>query len=346
MESPSTATRLGAMTVTFEMAPRPTTVAEVPRAVDAWTSSEAMRALVRAFGSELPRSHLHARLKWLDEFSSVWDYRSGGTERDQQDRAVLTGEQADVALHAAAALGLMDDTASMSGDFDHVVVLGGLVRGCFNRMRAASSLLREGQLRTASVFALTGFRPLSGSDGAAVRNPPSEVEIARSMGFEAIHDEFEAMDAAVRHYFDRGSPDVRDGVDSDDRRAAWRLHSYLPVGPQPMIRTLAAPSTDPSRRANTADGLSFLAGVVEPLSAESSVLLVTTAIYAPYQGAVALRVLSHGHGASVTTLGVAAAGASDVHARFDQAFDAGHYLAEIRSAIRGYRALVEEVVTR
>lgn len=329
----------------FSSTPHPSTIESVARSVDGWSSSEAMRELVRTFGGgELPTLGLHDRLAWLDDFSSVWDYRGGAAERDQQRIPTLNEREIEIAFGAAEALGLMEDTSAVAGDFDHVLILGGLVRGCFNRTRAAAALIRSGAVKTKSVTALCGFRLLSGADDKPVANPPSEVELAEMLGFAQLRDEFEAMDESLRSFFHRGEPDSVDGVESDNTTRRWRLHEYR--SSSEVLRTLAAPSTAPTRRADTADSCAFYAERIEKLKAGASILLVTTAIYVPYQNAVALRALARPYGVSVTTIGVTGRELGEVDPRLAQEFRPDNYLAEIRSSIRGYRTLVDDVVPR
>ena len=239
---------------------------------------------------------------------------------------------------------MREDTSAVAGEFDHVLILGGLVRGCFNRTRAAASLIESGAVKAPSVTALCGFRLLSGADGNPVANPPSEVELAEILGFAHLRDEFEAMDESLRLFFQCGAAHSDDGVESDDTTRRWRLHVYL--SGSRLVRALAAPSSVPTRRADTADSCAFFAERIEKLEPGASILLVTTAIYAPYQNAVALRSLARPYGVSVTTIGVTGRELADLDPRLAQEFRADNYLAEIRSSIRGYRTLVDDVIPR
>ena len=68
------------------------------------------------------------------------------------------------------------------------------------------------------------------------------------------------------------------------------------------------------------------------------ILLVTSAIYVPFQHADAIRMLGLPYRASVDTVGVdASLGREPV---LEQTFTASNYLQEVRSAIRSIRMLV------
>jgi hypothetical protein len=107
----------------------------------------------------------------------------------------------------------------------------------------------------------------------------------------------------------------------------WRELAWGPLS------VLAAPSSDPSRRANSQDTFRFWA---ENRRAES-VLVVTTPIYVPYQGAAAVEVLGLGYGIAVESVATSAA-ANDL-GEFTQVFQATHHLQELRSAVRGMLSL-------
>src|SRR5205085_2752553 len=235
----------------------PSTLDDAPGAIAAWVDSEAMKALVRSFGAEAPAGSLADRLAWLDRFSERCDFRKGA-ERDQFSHPALTADQGRVANQAARALGLTEDFTDVRGDFDHVLVLGGLLRGCLNRARAAASFTAGGAVTARSVTALSGFRPLSGADGRPVTNPPSEVELAEAAGLSAVTTEFDAMDAALRRFFGVEEIEHEDGVASPRHDRAWRLRRYATPRP-PTVQLLAAPSSSPEHRANTADGYRWFA---------------------------------------------------------------------------------------
>lgn len=75
----------------------------------------------------------------------------------------------------------------------------------------------------------------------------------------------------------------------------WRDEHYTAPSGQ-AVRLLVAPSSDPARRANSTDAVAFFAERVAR-APSASALLVTSAIYAPYQYfATAPALLRHGVG--------------------------------------------------
>jgi hypothetical protein len=276
--------------------------------VDAWSASPALRELVTAFGGSVPST---ARLDWLDSFSAThWDFR-GGRERNLAGPADITAEQAELVLRLAPELGLAGQETPSRARYDAVLMTGGMIRAGIVKPRHVAALLDNG-LQVESVVFLGGFRPFAGD----------EAELAQALGIRG-GDEFAAMVAGMELAFGPvGEPDVTRG----DGWCEFRWG---------RLSVLAAPSSDPSRRANSADTYRFWAA--ERSAGATSALVVTTPIYVPYQGAAAVEVLGLECGLAVETVGTSAA-ASDL-GEYTQPFLPAHHLQELRSAIRGMLSL-------
>lgn len=307
-----------------------------------WVTSEPIRALVTAFSAPDEDAEavfgdsegdLDALLARLDAFTDRWDTRAGA-ERNLAPELPLTPRQAKLALVAARALGLRDPGRPALREYDHVLVLGGLVRACLVRPDYAARLLREGSVETPSVVALGARRPLAGDEGP----------LARAMGLPELDregvGEFEALRAGVRRAFRLGEPE-------SVRSVPVACPNVLPFSgcEQHVFRTedglrvvvAAAPSSEPSlRRANTDDTYTWFARELAHLRPGQRILAVTTDIYRPSQHAAALRTLALPYGVQVETVGHIPA---RVEAAVRQPFTPTKYLQEIRSAIRAYRNL-------
>jgi hypothetical protein len=274
--------------------------------VESWATQPAVRELVAAFGGRMPGFDT---LPWLDSFSAEhWDFRAG-RERNLADRATLTDSQRSLVLDRAPELGLADREAPSRAHYDAILMTGGMIRAGIVKPRHVAALLDDGITADAVVF-LGGFRPFAGD----------ELELAEALGVRG-GDEFSAMVAGMEFAFGPlGEPAV-EGTDT------WREISWG------ALSVLAAPSSDPTRRANSEDTFRFWA----ERTVARSVLVVTTPIYVPYQGAAAVETLGLGHGLAVETVGTSAA-ANDL-GEFTQPFLPEHHLQELRSAIRGMLSL-------
>lgn len=312
----------------------PTTSDEGESRIASWIDSEALAALVAEFGAlpgDWARRDLGSRLVWLDEFSDRWDFRRGA-ERNMAVDAEFEGERAELIVAAAEALGLTGVAPPATTSYDHVLILGGLVRACLARPLHAARLIGEGKVVSRSVTALGGYRPLGGD----------ELELAKLVDDQPA-DEFEAMDAGVRHAFGVESPVDERGEASEIVGAAWRVRTYRGADDLP-INVIAAPSTEPGkRRANTPDTYEWFAAEFAHLRQGERLLIITTAIYVPFQHANALRLFALPFGVEVDTVGMRP---GDLDPRLSQDFRPHNYLQEVRSTIRALRDLHEALARR
>ncbi|MER7168439.1 hypothetical protein ABT336_20520 [Micromonospora sp. NPDC000207] len=316
--------------------------------VTGWATSTAMRDLVECFGQRWPSGDgdgdgdVDVVLAGLEEISARhWDFR-GGRERAAAVPGEFSDGVADRVWAAADALGLRGRNLPDGSAYDHVLIHGGLLRGCLARAGHAADLL-DGTVEAGEVCGLGSFRPTT----------EPELAMAAEAGLGQPADEFDAMDVALRATLPGALPDTdsptTDGTDSpttvgvgspttgaDGVPASHRVREYRTAGGR-RVRVLAAPSSDPGRRANTADTCTFWADAVGRPAPGQRVLLVTTEHYVPFQHADAIRVLGIPYGCAVETVGVDPTAA--VHGLPGQPLTTGQYLQEIRSAIRSLRHL-------
>lgn len=299
-------------------------------AMAAWAYSAALADLVDHFGGGPVPQPLDAGLRYLDDFSAaVWDFR-GGRERHQSVAPEFSADTVDRVRRHAGTLGLSGPADhSRPRRYDHVLVLGGRARACVLRSRFAAELLRAG-VTAGDVVGLGSLRPV---DDAERRH-------AADLGghpADTLATEFDAMDLALTDAFELTTATATTkmgGVPPDDPRTGWRVRTYPGT---PRVRLLAAPSSQPQlRRANTADTLTFWARTAG-ITAAHRLLLVTSALYVPFQHCDAVRVLGLPFGCAVDTVGT----------EQPPGTDAATLLQEIRSAIRSmmllHRAFVAAV---
>lgn len=292
----------------------------------AWVTAEPLTRLVRAWGGTppdpaLPTAELYAA---LDRFSDAWDFRAR-RERNEAAEPDFDAARRRLVAEATAALGVQDTQPPSRNAYDHVLVLGGLSRGCLARPLHAARLLGDGTITAQRVTALCGLRPLS--DG--------ERPLLERFGVQSAETEFDVMDEGLRRAFGlRGQP-AAEAQDGTDETARWRVHRYEPVDGV-ALEVVAAPSTEPGRRANTADTYAWLARRHGTLRRGDVALVVTTYHYRLYQLTDAIRELSLGHGVEVDAVGMAP---GDVDERLAWSPSTAALLQETRSAIRALARL-------
>ena len=310
--------------------PLAATTADVPAAIDGWARSTALRELVAAFGDGATPpwdGELGALLGWLEEFSLRWDFR-GGKERNLVADQDFDPDVGALVLRSADALGIVGTLPPPAASYDHVLILGGLVRACLARPLHAANLLREGTVRAGSVTALGGYRPLRGD----------ELELAADAGHSHLTDEFDAMNAGMRAAFGVEEPSSDRGERSDVVGASWRVVEYEGPDATPL-QVVGAPSSEPGvRRANTPDTYAWFATDLAKLRRGERILVVTSDIYIRFQHADAMRMLALPHGVEIHAVGIQP---GDVDPSLRQQFAPHNYLQEIRSTIRALRALHE-----
>jgi hypothetical protein len=299
--------------------------------IERWVASDALGELVDAFNGPAPASGqpLGDRLADLAAFSEAWDFR-GGAERNLAATREFAESHVTLILDAAAAVGLVHSRPPRFDRYDHVVVLGGLIRACILRPRLAAELVRSG-LTVGTVTGIGAFRPLGGD----------EPELAIAAGLAGVANEFDAMDAGMRQAFSLNGVQSERGEDvAGNGNLSWRVREYAAENGG-AVTVVAAPTGDPGRRANTPDSYRYFAEELVHLRPGDRVLAVTSAIYIPFQHADAIRMLGLPYGAIVDTVGVDTTTAREPQLR--QQFTPANYLQEVRSTILAMRRLHEAV---
>lgn len=294
--------------------------------IDAWAAGLVASGLLQVFGTDAPAHTGADLLDFLDRFSSKqWDFRAG-RERNLALAPLLSPAQLAAIRASVGPLGLDGTPRPRRSEYDAVVMTGGMVRAGIVKPRYLRELTDAGLGWREAVF-LGAFRPFSGD----------EHDLAVRLGVDG-DNEFDAMTTGMRQAFTPvGEPTIEEHS-SPGGYASWRVETWG-MG-EAVLRVVAAPSSDPrARRANTVDTYRFWAGRAASVS---SVLVITTPVYVPYQGAGAIEVLGLEYGFSVETVAVSNS-ASDLGEN-SQLFRPHHRLQELRSAIRGMRSLRSRLV--
>lgn len=304
-----------------------------------WVQSDPLRALVRRFGNGQATGDLAAQLAYLDEFTAeAWDFRAAAAgparERNQVAVDAITGDDELLVYAATEALGLRTPRPPRYASYDHVVVLGGLVRANIWRPAYAAHLLRHG-IAAPEVTAISAFRDLARNDQDPAKD---EYRLLQVFDLPRRNYEWEVMEDGLRRAFDL--PPFRVQQESGpDAYGADRFRVASAESADQLFRLVVAPALEPGRpRANTADGYRYWAEQVGHVKPGARVLAVTTCIYVPYQHAVAIQLLGIPFDCSIDTVGIDFTVIDDRLS--PQEFRGVHYLQETRSAIRAYRQLV------
>lgn len=319
---------------------------QVREEIQAWATHPALTQLVEMFGGAVPRGlDLATRLAWLDEFSTVWDYRAraraGAGRVHSQDaagavrwlipRLEMPRAQLDEIVALADELGLIAESRTKASDFDYILVIGG---GRYtNRLRVGYAREMATGRRIGHVVLAAASRELMDSerDAVAVIAPRARTEfdlLAAAAG-EALGLDIREVEDHARRRVDRPHRD----------RAVWRF----PADSNDMgvpVTLLETPSPDPdNRRANSGDTYTFAAQTVG--MNRSTCLLVTGQPVVPYLHFEALRTLALPFEIRLESAGFGV----ERYNRLGE-LDEQHpakILQEARSAIRSARAVAERL---
>jgi hypothetical protein len=263
--------------------------AAVAASIGAWVTSPALAELVGHFGGEVPSGSVASVLDAVAGFSAVWDFRAGVKERFDTARLHYAPEL-DARLRALIhTLGLGGSDRPAHEHYDHIVVLGGGIRVALGRTDYTARLLAGG-LRARTLAGLGSLR----------RRDDREHREGLRLGLEPVETEADMMTAGLRRFLDLdpAAPAAERAGDGWWRRT-W-------PGPRPgvaEVHVLAAASSRPPRRANTADTLVGWAEHVCTPAPTDRVLFVTNDPYVRHQHCDAVRLLGGRYGCGVETVG-------------------------------------------
>jgi hypothetical protein len=292
--------------------------AAVAASVESWFTSPELAELVTRFGGSVPdRGPV---LDAVAQFSRAWDYRGGVKERFDTARVHF---EADLDARVRAlirALGLGGRPRPVHTAYDHVVVLGGGIRVSLARTGYAAKLLGNGIIT----------RTLAGLGSLRYRDDREYREGIR-LGLDPVETEADMVTVGLRRSLGLGEPTA---VNTGN---GW-WHKVWAGGPS-EVHVLAAASSRPPLRANTADTLLGWAEHVGAPTKTDRVLVVTNDPYVRHQHCDAVRLLGARYGCGIETVSY-----DDATMReWGRPLSTTELLQEVRSSILAMRNLYESV---
>lgn len=304
-----------------------------------WFCSEEIKELVDIFQGNFPKCKSEQEiLSWLVEFSDIWDYR----KKQKSSLDITTGERArwlisDAGLskeqkksidNVIRELGLLGVGEPTLEEYDYILALGGARMSCMYRTKYAWQMAQKFSAGLKSLVLLGAMRPVA----------ESERETTDTYAPSAV-TEFDLIEAAM-HQCGKEIESTRESFEnSEHSNLSWRINYYMEKENNIPIISMAAPSTEPVRRANSADSYKFFMEKIAE-GKEGSLLLVTSQIYVPYQHIEAVRTLGIPYNISIDTIGFPV--------EWNESNRGGmmqyeNYLQEIRSALQAMNRLWKAV---
>ena len=225
-----------------------------------WIESPVLDALVKAMGATSDAT-VDELVAWT---AQTLDTRAGAERRDAEP-VNWSGEIVDALVRAAGPLGLLATAAPELAAYDGVLVLGGATTGNELRTALVRNLVDEG-LRVGELCGLAAHRAFSPSER-------DEVFVQ-----EGVDTEWKHLRRCLATAF--GPLETVESVAGGIGSQQWMDDRYRGENGR-ALRLLVAPSAS-SSRANTSEAVAFF---LERHSEDlpRTVLVVTSAIYVPYQ---------------------------------------------------------------
>jgi hypothetical protein len=244
-----------------------------------WLYSSALDHLVRALGGNWrnPRE--------LSAWSAATLDTRAGRERHHAPRVAWDDTMVGHILDAAEPLGLARTAPATHEAYDITMLLGGTATGNRLRTELAKQLATSG-VDLGLLVIVAADRPLADlerhreavADDQMLESENALANVQRAFG-------------VMRPSASSGSPDARDRT--------------MRLGPK-KVRLLIAPPGGDRARANTVDAIRFAVARLAPIE-RARMLLVTSAIYAPYQFFVASPILLEAGASLIELIGTATA---------------------------------------
>lgn len=296
----------------------------------AWFTSEELQKLVHSFGGIIPiEQSTDIVLQWLLSFSEVWDYRgkqskaidskTGEKARWMISQENLTEEQKLCIEQVADALGLRKVQIPQLEQYDYIIALGGARMSCLYRTKYAYHLARQYLKNTGELFLLSSMRKIA----------DSEREATDTYAPHAV-TEYDLMNRAIEEDIGLIYEESECCHEDSNPNKSWCIKNMVDEILGIHIESLAAPSSDENRRANSADTYQFFMECIKKRE-NLSVLLVTSQIYVPYQHIEAVRMLGLKYRMNIDTVGFPTEWNSN---NIQGMLQYENYLQEIRSALQ------------
>ena len=179
-----------------------------------------------------------------------------GRERRESAEVLFPPKVRPRLLEAAGALGLLATRGHSSNGYDAVVILGGATTG--NALRAELAAGVTAEVATGKIIGLTSERPLTADEH---RSDPDSVD-----------DRYEWQDLLRQ---------IQQWIGPLEPASSAEDHCYMSSHGH-TVRLLITPTPDGFQRPTTQHQVNHLCKRI-PIEERRSVLLITNAIYAPYQ---------------------------------------------------------------
>lgn len=240
-----------------------------------WMYSEALVELITMYGGKVPLSmNLKDYIYWVNDFVEIWDFRkkqSNGGERWSIGDDKESKDNRDAIMDMSYQLGLIKSLPPLTKP-DYILPLGGARLANLARAQEAKKITDLFSDHLFSIVALSGKRPINEIERPYIQQyAPDAVT------------EYDAVNGGLEHAFEiSGCEYCETNFMTNNINLQWSKRKYTEKYKGHDIYSIAAPSSDPNRRANSYDTFETF---MEHFSVKEGqkILLVTSCIYVPFQ---------------------------------------------------------------
>lgn len=255
-----------------------------------WCSSDALQELCGLFVSDAGFLYVPNDIRSIYEIQKamapIWDYRKmqrkATTSEGEAARWLLENNEfielhKDEIMDCVRQLGLVDEADTVFSEVNYVLPLGGARMSNLYRPQLAKRMVDRIKVLD-GVVALSTFRPISDSERDEYIDTYAP----------CAETEFDAMSKGMICAFGIKEDYNDDWHDDSNRNLAENVRQYAEKYNGCHLYATAAPSSNPARRANSADCFEFFFKYFD-IEPGAKLLNCTSQIYVPYQQVRALK---------------------------------------------------------
>ena len=239
-----------------------------------WIYAEPLQQLIELYNGKIPENYSFSEyIDWLKQFAERWDYRkkqANGGERWKISNAEMEVIHGKKIMEAAKGLGMCDRT-EITMVPDYILPLGGARAANHDRVQMTKKLIDSLLLANKKIVALTGFREIN------------EIEREYTDPYAPnAKTEFDVMNASLEDEFALNTFYQDEDLTNTNIFLQSAIRKYDDTYNQCKVYSIAAPSSDLTRRANSMDTFEFFMKKFR-VHEKAKILLITSCIYVPFQ---------------------------------------------------------------
>ena len=250
--------------------------------MEKWIRSDAMNHLIDLFGGTiLQTDNFKNYMHWINEFAEIWNYRARNSFQNQEnerwnvsDDEYVQNNKEEI-MRCVLELGLVEETVP-SKIPDFILPLGGARYSNLYRAQYANKIYQDikknNSEKQMKVIALSGTRPISDKE----RNEVDTYAFGAKTEFDAICSGLEIAFGLRKEEYEE-ERNINENIN-----LCSVVRKYKSDDKNTQIISLAAPSSNSERRANSRDTFEYFLDRYH-IKRQDNILLVTSQIYVPYQ---------------------------------------------------------------